>query len=139
MAILNTKVGGTQLLFQILPNPTLKMKTESGILLQRSLVKSEETGSFEELSDQTIGFGIVTVAGYECKYIKEGDGIFFDRRSIRPVPRGEETWNMAEQNVIAYVEAEDPSLLEAFQEYQAQTAVVENDIKEQAKKSNIIL
>lgn len=120
MAILNGKTGFTNILFRIIPNPTIRLKTESGIILNRDMVKSEETGDFESVTDQIIGFGEIIFAGPECKYVKTGDYIFFDRRSIRPVPLGAETWQISEQNMVTYVERDDETLKQAFEEFNAE-------------------
>lgn len=120
MAILNAKAVYSQLLFKIIPNPTIKLKTESGIITNAGLHKSDETGDFEK-SDVFVGTGIVTSVGPDAKYVKEGDLIFFIRSAVRPVPVGEELWNVAEQQLIAHVSAGDPSIEEAMKNYKEQT------------------
>lgn len=126
MAILNASVGYSQILFKIVPNPTILPKASSGIILNSGLHKSEETGDFEK-SDNVIGFGIVIAVGPECKFLEAGDAIFFDRRSVRPVPTGQETWNVSEQNTISYVKGNDPSLIAAFEEYEKATVEFHNE------------
>jgi len=127
MAILNVKQVFTKINFKVVENPTKKFKNESGIILIQGQ-KSEETGNFED-ANLLIGFGIVTVVGPDVKTIKKGDGIFYLKHSIAPVPCGEETWTIAEQNVQSYVEAEDPSLKQAFIEYEAAKKQNDKDIK----------
>jgi len=138
MAILNAQTGFSQILFKIVPNPTIKLKTDTGIIINSGMHQSQETGQFEK-ADEMIGFGQVTAAGDLCKYIEVGDYLFYYRGSIRPVPLGEEIWNVTEQNVIAFVKKDDPSLKEAFESYAKQVAVQDLESKATAKKLNIIM
>lgn len=84
-------------------NPFIKVTTESGLYLPDGLVNSQETGDIEQL-DKVIGFGIVAAVGGDCHYLQEGDGIFYDRRSLRPVPMNETLWQFSERNTVAYVD-----------------------------------
>jgi len=138
MAILNVKAGYDQVLFKIVPNPTMKLKTESGIIVNSGMYQSQETGEFEK-ANEMIGFGVVTATGPDCKYVKTGDGMFYYKGSIRPIPIGEEVWQVSERNVMAWVDKEDPSLKKAFEEYTKQTAVQEQEMKDTAHKLNILL
>lgn len=104
------------LLFKEAINPFLKLKTDSGIILMPGLADSKETGQIEEL-DQLIGFGLVEAVGDQCKYVKVGDGIFYDRRSVRAVPLKDVLWQYQERNIIALVPQEDNVLQEAYAEY----------------------
>lgn len=111
IVIKNPKAVFTQILFKIEENPTQKIKTESGIILA-NMHKSDETGNFEN-SNNLIGFGIVEAVGPDVKYIKQNDAIYFLKGSIRPLPVGEEIWNISEQQVIAFIDSNEPSLQEA--------------------------
>lgn len=104
------------LLFKEAENPFLKLKTDSGIILMPGIADSKETGDIEQL-DQLIGFGLVEVVGDECKYVKPGDGIFYDRRSVRAVPLKETLWQYQERNIIAFVPQEDEVLQKTYAEY----------------------
>jgi hypothetical protein len=112
------------LLFKEAVNPFLKLKTDSGIILMPGLADSKETGNIEEL-DQLVGFGLVEAVGDQCKYVRVGDGIFYDRRSIRAVPLKETLWQYQERNVIAVVPQEDGILQEAYAEYYKELAELE--------------
>ena len=117
MAILNGKTVFSQILFKIVDNPTMKLKTESGIILAGGKKHmSDETGNWED-THLMVGFGIVTAVGPDVKSVKIGDGIFYAKASIRPVPLGEEVWNITEQMLMAYVDCNDPSFEAAFTEY----------------------
>lgn len=126
MAILNAAVGYSQILFKIIPNPTILPKNESGIIIAPGIHKSQETGNFDT-TDQIIGFGQIIATGPDCKYVKPEDYIFFDRRSVRPVPLGHEVWNLSEQNLIAFVPKNDPSMVKAFEEYKEATEAFEKE------------
>jgi co-chaperonin GroES (HSP10) len=136
--VLNAKTVFDQVMFKIVPNPTIQLKTKSGIITNSGLHQSQETGKFED-SDNMIGFGIVTTTGPDCKAVKPGDALLFYRGSIRPVPIGEEIWQVSERNVMAYVDKDDPTLALAFEDYAKQTAVRDKELKETAHKLNILL
>lgn len=118
MAILNVKTVFTKIIFKEVENPTIKKKLDSGIILA-NMHKSEESGEFEN-ANNFMGFGEVIEIGPDIKTIKPGDYIFYMKPSVTPVPRGTETWMIAEQQVVAYVEGEDPSLAEAFEAWNKQ-------------------
>ena len=117
------------LLFKEMENPFLKLKTQSGIILAPGFSDSKETGNIEAL-DQIIGFGIVEVAGPKCEVVKVGDGIFYDRRSIRAVPLQETLWQYNERNIIALVPNDDQVIQEAFKDYYEQQAQIAAKQKE---------
>ena len=87
-------------------NPFKKKVTESGILLIDGIAQSEETGQVEMLN-QIIGFGIVTLVGPDCKRVKVGDGVYYDRRVPMPIPFNETVWIFNEGNVRAFVRDEN--------------------------------
>lgn len=122
------------LLFKEAENPFLKLKTDSGIILMPGLADSKETGNIEAL-DQLIGFGLVEVVGDECKYVKPGDGIFYDRRSIRAVPLKDTLWQYQERNIIAIVPKNDEVLQLAYSEYYAERAAHKTAMKNYASKN----
>lgn len=137
MVILNAKTTFDQILFKIVPNPTIQLKSESGIIMNSGLHQSQETGGFEK-ADEMIGFGVITAVG-ETKYVEVGDYIFYYRGSIRPVPLGEEIWQVSERNVMAYVKKDDPTLEAAFADYDSQMAVQEQELKKVAHKLDLIM
>jgi co-chaperonin GroES (HSP10) len=128
---MNVKALYDYVLFKEAENPFLKKKTDSGIFIPEGLAESKETGGIEAL-DRLIGFAIVEVAGAECKYLKPGDGIFYDRRSIRPVPMTDTLWQFSERNVVAYVEKDDESFIAAVAAYNGEAKSIEDQIKQNA-------
>lgn len=148
MAILNGKTVFSQILFKIVDNPTMKLKTESGIVLAGGKKHmSDETGNWED-THLMVGFGIVTAVGPDVKTVKVGDGIIYAKSSIRPVPLGEEIWNITEQMVISYVDAEENNLEQLIADYEAEKekltkdltlAVNADKITERAQNAGIIL
>lgn len=66
-------------------------------------VKSQDTGEWEEM-EQAIAVGTVIDAGPDCKYLRAGDAIFYQRAAAVPVPffkQGLHT--VSETQVIAVV------------------------------------
>lgn len=110
---MNVKALYDYVLFKESENPFLRKVTKSGIFISDGFADSNETGNLEKL-DQVIGFGVVEVAGTQCQFVKPGDGIFYDRRSIRPVPMSETLWQFSERNIVAYVEGDDEFYTEAI-------------------------
>jgi hypothetical protein len=88
--------------FKVVENPFKKVVTESGIFLVSGVADSDETGAMEQL-EQRIMFGIVTITGPDCKVVAVGDGIYFDKHSIQPVPYNEPVWLLHEGSIRAYV------------------------------------
>lgn len=121
-----------QVLFKEETNPFVKLKTESGLFIPEGISFTNETGDMEKM-DKIIGFGIVVEAGGECKYLKAGDAIFYDRRSIRAVPAGEVLWNMSERGMVGYVPSEDPDLQAAFVSYYAKVAEIDKQLQENSE------
>lgn len=103
------KLTKTHITVRMEDNPFEKRKTDSGIILISGGADSQETGQYEQLT-KIIGFGIVTNAGPDCKYVKEGDGVFFDTRSIRPLPFKEVQWQLTEDIIMGYVLNNDGEL-----------------------------
>lgn len=95
-----------QILFIDVPNPFVKRKTESGLFIPQGLSQTNETGEVEQM-DRLIGFGIVKAVGEKCEYVKEGDGIWYQRASVRPLPFSEVLFNCPENGLVGYVPAEE--------------------------------
>lgn len=124
-----------QVLFRESINPFVKKKTESGLFIPAGVSFTDETGDMERM-DKIIGFGIVVEAGSECKYVKTGDAIFYDRRSIRAVPAGEVLWNMSERGMVGYVDGNDPSLVSAFEASAQEEQEITDSLKAKAAQED---
>lgn len=96
----------TQILFIDVPNPFVKRKTDSGLFIPQGLAQTNETGDVEQM-DRMIGFGIVQAVGDKCEYVKEGDAIFYQRASVRPLPFSEVLFNCPEQGLVGYIPASE--------------------------------
>ena len=108
-------VGYDYVLLRAAENPYIRKTTASGIFIpDKGMAFSQETGDIETL-DKMIGFGIVTNAGPECKYLSEGDGVFYDTRSVRPIPNIDVRRHTNERNILSYVKKDE--LHEAFEDY----------------------
>lgn len=103
-------------------NPFLKKTTASGLYTGIGFSESQETGDIEAL-DKRIGFAIVTSTGPTCSCVKEGDGIFYDRLSLRPIPIDNPVWQTSERNIVGYVEKEE--LHASFAEYEREAEAIE--------------
>lgn len=94
----------TNVIIKVMENKYRKMKTDSGLILQTDLTFTQETGQIERELEQIIGYAEVVNCGPECKYLKEGMGIYVDTRSLRPIPfKGREYMQVNEMNVLCYV------------------------------------
>lgn len=103
--------------FRKADNPFIRRYTEGGLIANAGMSQSQETGELER-SDEYIGFAIITHTGDKCESYKPGDAIFYDRRSIRPLPVGTGNgiyYQTSERNIIAGLPAEDPALQEAME------------------------
>jgi len=100
------KVTHDYLLIRECENPFIKKTTDSGLFIPEGFAQTQETGDIEKL-DKIVGFAVVAAVGDECRWIKEGDGVYYDRRSIRPVPGEEVLFQFNERNIISYVEKEE--------------------------------
>lgn len=92
--------------------PLLVNKTTSGILLTTGgLTFNDQTEGHSaiEKNEKVIRVGKIIDVGDECKAIKLGDLVYFDSRSVRPIPAStaeEGTLNIVqtnEANIIAYI------------------------------------
>lgn len=107
-------------------NPFLRKVTTSGILLASNLVESAETGTLEKL-DQRIGFGIVEGVGPECKYLSKGDGVFYDKSTLRPIPSQIVLWQSSERTIMSYYTKDE--LVEAFDIYEKEQKEYDEQLK----------
>lgn len=81
-------------------NPYKITETEEGLTLTDGEFENPDSGEIDQ-KDYYVECGHVIAAGPECKYIKEGDDIFYDIRTIRPVPfLGKGFFHMNEQGVL---------------------------------------
>lgn len=66
-------------------------------------VKSTDTGQWEEVQ-QSIAVGTVYDVGPDCKYIKEGDAVYYQKAAMVPVPFFKQGLvTVAESQIIAVV------------------------------------
>jgi len=126
-----------QVIFRESLNPFVKRKTNSGLYIPAGVSFTDETGDMETM-DKIVGFGIVAEVGSETRYVKPGDAIFYDRRSVRAVPAGEVLWNMSERGMVAYVKADDPDLQAAFARYAEEETEITNSLKANAAKEDAV-
>lgn len=89
-------------------NPFQRIQIENGIItdiggMNPNTEFNNQTGQWEE-REQNIVVGIVVEAGPECKYLKEGDTVFYMRNMPTPVPFFKQgLWTIKEDNIIAVV------------------------------------
>lgn len=121
------KVGYDYVLIRISENPFLRKTTGSGIILASNSAFSNETGDIEKL-DQAIGFGIIESAGPDCKYVNEGYGVFFNKRTLTPIPTQIPLWHTSERTILSYYSKEE--LEQAFEVYQVEKAAYEKKLQE---------
>lgn len=93
------------LISPIKDNPYIETKTESGILIPKGLAHEQADGSGRmESLEEIIKLGLIEEVGPDVKTLQQGDEVYFDIRSVRPVPFGREgVMHVNENNVIAYV------------------------------------
>lgn len=109
MNSIEIKPMGTRVLIKpFAQNPFQQIKmNESGIIYDLGGMvpsyKSTDTGEWEE-EKQTIGTGTVYDVGPECKYLQEGDVVFYQIAAGVPVPFFKQGLvTIAEQQVISVV------------------------------------
>ena len=84
-------------------NPYLQKTTETGLKMTDGQFDNPDSGDRDQ-KDQFIRCGRVIGTGPECKFVQEGDDIFFDKRSARPVPFFDKGFLiMAEGNLICVI------------------------------------
>ena len=86
-------------------NPYVVKTTEAGLILPKGLAHEQADGSGRiQQMEEVIKFGIVEEVGDEVKTLKVGDGVYFDVRSVRPIPIGTlGILHINENNIMAYV------------------------------------
>lgn len=92
--------------FEINPFQQIKV-TESGLIIDTGgfapEVKSNDTGKWEE-QQQTISVGTIIEVGPDCKYLKAGDAVYFQRAAMVPVPFFKQGFvTVSETQIIAVV------------------------------------
>lgn len=91
-------------------NPFQKITvSQSGLIVDTGgytpEVKNTDTGQWEE-AQQSIAVGTVYDVGPDCKYLKPGDAVYYQRAAIVPVPFFKQGLvTVAESQVIAVVNA----------------------------------
>lgn len=99
-------------------NPFKKKVSSGGIILAGGeYAMSDETGEMEKV-EQVVRFGVVTLVGPDAKVVKVGDGVYYDQRTLRPIPFYEPIWMFNEGNIIGYVSDEDGSIASAISDYE---------------------
>ena len=84
-------------------NPYERKETETGLKLTGDLRENEDTGNIEK-SEFFVRVARVVEAGPDCKYVRSGDDVLVDTRSIRPIRFMDNMfWNTAEQNLVAVI------------------------------------
>lgn len=89
-------------------NPFQRMKIENGIItdiggMNPNVEFNNLTGQLEE-REQMIAVATVIEVGPDCKFLKEGDTIFYMKNLPTPVPFFKQgLWTLKEENVIAVV------------------------------------
>lgn len=92
--------------FEINPFQQIKI-SKSGIITNIGNMApedfSQDSGKWEQ-QQQAIGVGTVYDVGPDCKYLKEGDAIYYQRTAAVPVPFfGQGLFTVGESQVIAVV------------------------------------
>lgn len=93
----------------IAENPFVKKVTDSGIILPNGLAHREGDGSGDyDAMEQVIRIGKVLEVGPEVKSLAIDDFVYFDVRSVRPVPFGKlGALHINENNILAYVRGQN--------------------------------
>ena len=109
MNSIEIKANGCRVLikpFEVNPFQQIKV-SDSGLIIDTGgytpQAKSNDTGEWEEL-EQAIAVGTVLDAGPDCKYLKEGDAVFYQRVAAVPVHFFKQGFHtVSETQVIAVV------------------------------------
>lgn len=88
-------------------NPFQQIKVQNGIIVDTGGLAPEDfshdTGKWE-IQQQAIAVGTVYDVGSECKYLQEGDAVYYQRAAAVPVPFfGQGLFTVAESQIIAAV------------------------------------
>ena len=100
-------IGNNLLIKPFEQNPFQRIqKTESGVIFdlggQAPIYKSNETGEYEE-EELFVKTGSVVDCGPDCKWVKDGDIIFFTKTSEVPVPFFKQGLVMINENRVMAV------------------------------------
>lgn len=88
-------------------NPFQQIKVKNGIIVDTGGLEPEafsnDTGQWE-LKQSSIGVGTVFDVGSECKYLQEGDAVYYQKAAAVPVPFfGQGLFTVSESQIIAVV------------------------------------
>lgn len=89
-------------------NPFQRIEIKNGIITDTggfnpAINKNPNTGELEELEEMILCATVIE-AGPECKYVKEGDAIFYRKDCVLPVPfLKQNLWTINENQVLAIV------------------------------------
>lgn len=108
------------------PNPFLKKKTDSGLIIADGFFDSQETGDIERMT-AAIGFGIIAVTGPDVKNVKVGQGCYYRRGSVTPIPMNEVLWHTNEANLMSFFDAEE--VLAALETQAAEDLAIQEEIR----------
>lgn len=90
-------------------NPYKNIYSSTGLLTQTTTIFGEGDGASGSNNDlvEFIKFGYVVEVGPECKSVRIGDEIYYDQRSVLPMPFGDlTTVRVHENSVLAIVREE---------------------------------
>lgn len=88
-------------------NPFQQIKVQNGIIVDTGGLAPEDfsndTGKWE-IQQQAIAVGTVFDVGPECKYLQEGDAVYYQKAAAVPVPFfGQGLFTVAESQIITVV------------------------------------
>lgn len=88
-------------------NPFQQIKVQNGIIVDTGGIAPEdfshETGKWE-IAQSAIAVGTVFDVGPECKYLKEGDAVYYQRAAAVPVPFfGQGLFTVSESQIMTVV------------------------------------
>lgn len=85
-------------------NPYVKFETKGNIIISGydGNFMNPDTGEVDQ-EEQMIVVGTVIEVGPECKYIREGDDIFYTKTSLVPIPFYGKGFQLVNENRVAVV------------------------------------
>lgn len=99
------KAAFNNLIVKAIDNKYRKDRSDSGLILNTGLAFTQETGQIEAALEERILLATVINAGPDCKFYKDGDEIYLDKNTLRPIPfQGKEYWLLNEISVMCKVE-----------------------------------
>jgi co-chaperonin GroES (HSP10) len=99
------RANHSNVVIKVIDNKYRKQKTDSGLIIPTNLTFTQETGQIEKILEEIIALAVIIDCGPECKYHREGDEVYIDTRSIRPIPfQGLEYGITNEQNIVCKIE-----------------------------------